>query len=118
VGVTANWFLGDLDVAEESDPLGPSQARIEDIGTPIDLEGDHARLNERLVNLLEQEARLFDSGVTCVVKDNHSGHCSACPIRHRDELDQMTALCNIGVEQERVTTLSVIAREQPERLPR
>lgn len=112
MAVKADWFLGDLDVAEGPDPLGPAQTRIEDVGTPIDLEGGEARLNARLVSLLEQEARLFDGGLTCPVKDNSQGCCSACPIRHRDELDQMTALCNIGVEQDRVITLQVIASER------
>lgn len=116
MAVTANWFLGDLDVAEGPDPLGPMQ-RIEDVGRPIDLEGGVAVLNQRIVTLLEQEAVLYNAGVTCPVKDNTQGICSACPIRHRDELDPMSALCAIGLEQERTITLSVIAREQPERLP-
>lgn len=116
MGVQANWFLGDLDVAEGPDPLGPAQTRIEEVGTPIDLDGGQAALNTRLLALLEREGRLFDSGLVCAVKDNPQGCCSACPIRHRDELDQMTALCTIGVEQERVITLSVIANEQPHRL--
>lgn len=116
MAVKADWFLGDLDVAGGPDPLGPAQTRIEDVGIPIDLEGGEAKLNARLVTLLEQEARLFDQGLACPVKDNPQGCCSACPIRHRDELDQMTALCSIGVEQERIVTLSVIARGQPERL--
>lgn len=117
MGVQANWFLGDLDIAEGPDPLGPAQTRIEDVGRPIDLEGGVPAINQRVVDLLEQEAKLFDRGITCPVKDNQQAVCSACPIRHRDELDPMTALCGIGLEQERVITLSVIAREQPERLP-
>lgn len=117
MGVTANWFLGDIEIAEESDPLGPAQARIEDMGTPIDLEGGTAKLRTKLLTLLEQESRLFNSGTSCQVKDNAQGCCSACPIRHRDELDPMSALCSLGVEQERLVTLMVIADERPDRLP-
>lgn len=87
------------------------------MGTPIDLDSGHAVLNQRLVALIEQEAALFNGGLTCAIKDHQQTCCSACPIRHRDELDQMTALCNLGVEQERIITLTVIAREQPDRIP-
>lgn len=118
MGVTANWHLGDLqEVAEGPDPLGPAQARIEEIGMPIDLEDGQAKLNAVLVGLIQREAVLFSHGVTCDIKDNQQTCCSACPIRNRDELDPLSALCTVGVAQEQVITLAVIAREQPHRLP-
>lgn len=89
---------------------------MEDVGRPIDLESGQAKLNERLVASLEAEAKLYDAGITCPVKDNDQSCCSACPIRHTDELDPMTALCGLGLEQERIVTLSVIARERPDQL--
>lgn len=117
MAVQANWFLGDLDGVEEPDPLGPAQTRIEDVGTPIDLAGDHAKLNALLVTTLSEEQALFEAGITCAVKDNAQTCCSACPIRRSDDLEPLTALCKVGVRQERLVTLTFIAREQPDSLP-
>lgn len=111
--VKANWHV-ELSGMEADDPFGPSEAeRIEDVGKPIDL---HAapQINERLVELLNAEAALYEANITCPVKDAPDACCSACPIRHSDEFDPLTPLCRVGVEQERLLTMSRILRARPD----
>lgn len=112
ISVQANWFLDALNGVEEPDPLGPAQTRIEDIGQPIDLSSGEAELNQRLIATIGREAELYDTGIVCPIKDVPQSCCSACAVRRTDELDPMTPLCHVGVEQERLTTAIVIAHDQ------
>jgi hypothetical protein len=109
VGVRANWFVGDdLGTAVEDRPLPspmpPAEERIEDVGVPFDLR-DPDSLLASLTKLIEQEAALFNQGITCDVKDRADTSCSACPFaHHQEEGHPLQVLCEIGREQERVCT--------------
>lgn len=106
MALTADWFE-DLGTVEEGDPLGP---RVADVGKPIDLLGDEPKLNQRLLGLLRQEEELRSAGTTCAIREHRESTCAACPLRHTDPLDTMTALCGVGVAMERTLTALVIAR--------
>jgi len=105
VGTRANWFLGDLAVAE--------QAPIEELGLPISLDGEPT-LRRRLVDLVEQEGYLYQQGTTCSIKDRADTSCSACPVREHDPARPPAALCRVGVEQEQtVTSMAVVQARGP-----
>lgn len=97
----ANWFLDiDLSAADEDDP----PVSIEEIGEPFDLR-DPASLQALLTRLLHDEQDLYNEGVRCALKQEHEDVvCAVCPVRHTASDDPMTALCKIGVEEERVAT--------------
>ncbi len=102
----ANWF-SDLKGSVDDDVFGP---RVQDVGKPIDLTGDAPALNERLTGLLRQEFELEQAGTTCEVRNQSDSTCSACPLRQTDPLEAATALCNVGVEMDRVLTRIAIIR--------
>lgn len=99
MGVRADWSLPDV-IADDVDPFQP-QARIEDVGVPIRLNGRRADLDARVLELVQAEAALFDRGITCAVKDRPDTCCHACPLRdHGGPVE----LCAVGLEQEQVLT--------------
>jgi hypothetical protein len=122
VTVQANWFTDSgLDLCDE-DPFADESIEEVDVrvvGTVLDLRDPHS-LSQRLVELLTREGALWNAGVRCAVKMTPDGDargdvsCSACPIKHRSPDDPMTALCDVGVEQERLATMLVIHRERPD----
>lgn len=122
--VQANWFTDPtLDLADE-DPFSDDRpVDVRSVGTVIDLR-DEDSLNVRLVDLLQREGELYQAGIRCPVKQAPDGSsrvdvsCSACPIRHYNSDDPMTALCDVGVEQERTCTMLVIHRERPDAVDR
>lgn len=78
---------------------------------PISLDTSEAKLNDHAKSLLAQEARLFDEGVVCEIKDKPDTTCLACPIScHRDTGNPKGLLCRISQEQERVGTVLVAKR--------
>lgn len=106
--VTANWFV-DLGTVEE-DPFG---TRPQQVGQPIDLLGGEPALMKRLLALVQQEGDLDEAGTTCSIREQKDATCSACPLRHTDPLEGLTALCNIGVAMERTMTSMAILRAGP-----
>lgn len=115
-GVQANWHVELLDGAVEDDPF-EEMTRVEDVGKPIDLSTGVPFLHDRLGELVREEGSLFAAGVTCAVKDSRDASCSACPIRSDDPFDPRSALCAVGVQQERVLTLLTIHAKRPDALP-
>lgn len=114
MSVKANWHVELSGLGDDDDPFGPAEVvPIERRGKPIDLQ-ERPALNQRLVELINAEAELFNAGITCAIRDAQDTCCSACPIRHTDELDDLTPLCRLGVEQERLlTTLAILhARDE------
>jgi hypothetical protein len=118
-GVKANWFTDPgLDLTDV-DPFADSAVDVVALGSTVDL-GSPDSINLRLVELLQREGQLWNEGVRCPVKVTNEGAarpdatCAACPIRHHSPDDPMTALCDVGVEQERMMTMSVIHRERPD----
>lgn len=99
----ANWFLG---VAPEAtDEPDPFAMPIEEIGERIDLRDPSSLLQLRLEELLRREHNLFDTGVTCAIKDRAGTTCHACPVSRAGDPDSaLSALCRIGREQETVLT--------------
>lgn len=102
MSVRANWFLDEL-VVEEQPP-------VEEVGQPIDLLHGDARLNRRLVELVAEEGRLYDRGVTCAIKDRPDTACSACPVFVHAGEGALGQLCALGVEQERTATTLAVQR--------
>lgn len=110
MGVTkANWHVAELDVSEIADPFAEEGLPVEQVGTPISLDGDIASLSKEIEALMWRESNLFNVGVSCSIKDQAETACSACPVAKHDQPDDPLApLCQIGREQERVfTTLAV-----------
>jgi hypothetical protein len=103
MAVRANWFVED-DLPADTATLPPAEERIEDVGVPLDLR-DPSSLVPTLTNLLNQEAAMFNQGITCAVKDRPDTSCSACLWAHDNEDGHpLQMLCQIGREQERITT--------------
>jgi hypothetical protein len=100
VSVRAKWF-DDVLPDQGGDPF--AQAQVETVGRPIYLDGDNARLNERLVELVTAESDMFNHGITCAIKDRDDTACSACPVARHDD-SPLASLCSVGKEQERVCT--------------
>lgn len=122
--VQANWFTDtSLDLTDEDPFSDEAHVDVRAVGVVVDLR-DERSLSVRLVELLEREGTLWMDGVRCPVKQGSDGggrpdvSCSACPIRHYNADDPMTALCDVGVEQERVSTMMVIHRERPDAVDR
>lgn len=109
MAVKARWHTAVV-VPEDLDE-DPLQARVEQVGLPIHLGHEHAVLNERLLELVQVEGRLFNAGVTCAIRDRQDTSCSACPISAHEEDTQLAALCRCGREQERVATEMAVATE-------
>lgn len=112
MAVRARWGLEEI-ASEQGDPFDERQLsldgdRIEDVGDPIDLSDRVAALSKRLVELTEQERRLFGSGVGCDIKDRGDTSCAACPVQGR-----YGDLCGIGVQQDRVSTEIAVLRAAP-----
>jgi hypothetical protein len=107
VGIRANWFVDDLATAVEpppKTPVEPAEGRIEDVGVPLDLSDPDAFLS-KITRLVQQEAALYNQGITCDVKDRPDTACTACPVAHHEqEGHPMQPLCWIGREQERICT--------------
>lgn len=101
MAVRTNWFLDELEVA--APPVD-----VETVGKPIVLDGP-VSLNRRLIELVNEEGRLWSRGVTCAIKDRPDTACSACPVRP-DANDPIAPLCAIGCEQERVATRLAVER--------
>jgi hypothetical protein len=115
MSVRANWFTADQaeTAVELRPPMAPAEERIEDIGVPFDLRDPHSLL-AALSTLIEQEAALWNHGVSCPIKDRTDTSCSACPIAHHMEQGhRLQPLCSIGREQERIcTTRAAVTLEQ------
>lgn len=109
----ANWFVEAAASLDGTDD--PFAAPIEEIGERIDLRDPQAALSLRLGELLEREGRLFNSGVSCPIKDRPDTSCHACPVsRAHDREGALGVLCRLGREQERVVTEMAVhtCREQ------
>lgn len=109
-GTRADWHV-DVDLPEDSDdPLATLGADPEQIGLPINLDGE-PRLQARLVELCNQEAALYNKGVRCEIKDSPDTACHACPLFTEDPTDTISALCRVGIAQEKaLTELQIVQR--------
>lgn len=84
---------------------------MEQVGTPISLDGDIASLSKEVESLMWRESNLFNVGVTCSIKDHPETVCSACPVsKHAQPDDPLAPLCQVGREQERIVTTLAVKR--------
>lgn len=106
--IKARWGSDELVV-----PTGdPFYERVEQIGLPIVLHADHAEVNERLIALVQEEGRLHNAGIRCAIRDRDDTSCSACPLSaHEDPSSALHRLCQVGREQELLSTELAIATE-------
>lgn len=109
------WHRLDVDV-DDSDPfadqapLRPAKLKVPEVGRPIDLSGDQARLKERLSQTLSEEGDLDAIGINCSLKWDNAISCFACPLYQGDEEQApMAKLCRLGREQETIVTHLAIA---------
>jgi hypothetical protein len=103
-GVRANWHLDALAV-DDDDPFADSpRPSVKEVGKPIDLSQETAKLHVSLQALLRREERLYGMGIRCALKqDRDNTCCSACPVaKDHDPDDRLGDLCSTGKEQERV----------------
>jgi hypothetical protein len=132
--VRANWhqnsvalmegdpFEAQPQLAASVDPTSPAHSsQTMTIGSqhipmkPISLDTPVAELRDDLRSLLRREARLFDAGMTCDLKDAPDMNCLACPVSQADNPDvPKCALCRIGQAQE-VTLATLLAAERRQR---
>lgn len=103
-GVRADWHLDALAAPDEDDPFADSPQPMRQVGKPIDLSEDTAKLHASLSALLRREERLYGMGIRCALKqDRDDTCCSACPVaKDHDPDDRLGDLCATGKEQERV----------------
>lgn len=99
----ANWFVEELPTLDtEPDPFS---APIEEVGERIDLRDPRAALELRIRELMRREANLYESGLTCPIKDRADSTCHCCPVSAaRDEEKPLGVLCRLGREEETVLT--------------
>lgn len=111
MAVRANWHI---DLPEGYAPGDPftQQLSIGEVGQPIELTAGQAKLNEKLIALVNDEGLLFEQGVECDLKQRPDVTCSACPVKVVDSADPLSRLCSLGSEQERVLTSLVVERER------
>lgn len=104
MSVRANWFAPSVE-GDLSDPFAPAPPRpVQVAGTPIDLSAERAELQQQVVDLVNEEARLFNMGVTCAIRDRQDTSCNACPVSQHAVSTPMSALCRVGRELEVVIT--------------
>lgn len=114
-----DWFLDDL----VTTPVEASTPRINadsiahnqdvtEVGKAFDLR-DPKALTALFVELIQQEQRLSNRGITCELKHFDDVTCSVCTVRHEDPADSLTALCTVGVQQEKTATEMRIAKCRP-----
>jgi len=101
----ADWFDRSAD-ASDTDPFADAPLPFGSTFVSMDTPADE--LQQRIKDLLKREARLFDMGITCDLRDCSESTCLACPVSKLGDPDSpLSALCRIGQEQERVITMSL-----------
>lgn len=100
----ANWFLAELEgLSTDEFDEDPFAQPIEEVGTPIELGDDEARLKVELVELMRRESNLFNAEITCAIKDRSDTCCHACPVSQAHSREEpLGTLCRLGRQQERV----------------
>lgn len=111
----SNWFVERVDAADDADPFA---VPVEEVGKRIDLRDPGAGLDLRLAELVHREARLFNAGITCAIKERPDTTCHACPISQaHDPGSALGALCRLGRQQECVCTELAVLRCQGDQTP-
>lgn len=109
--VQSNWFVERIEAGDDAGD--PFAVPVEEVGSRIDLREPTARLDLRLHELVNREARLYNAGVSCAIKERPDTTCHACPIsKAHDPTDRLGALCRLGREQEVVCTELAVLRCQ------
>jgi len=121
VSVKADWGLQALgDGVQKVDPFGsassvamsPEQEQSS-WAYPVSIETETSELERLLSQLTRTEARFFNQGITCPLKDRGEFSCLACPFSKAEETDSAKCgLCRAGCDQERLATL-LIAQRSP-----
>lgn len=104
----ANWHLRDLQLPTEDDPFEDFEASAD----VIDLTAPREELEAHLSELVRREGVLFNSGITCAIKDRPDTTCHACPLFTTDPNEARFGLCKVGREQERTCTALAVEASQ------
>jgi hypothetical protein len=110
VSVKPSWHSVAVEV-DDSDPFGDDfelPVRVHEVGTPIDLTGDKAKLSEALASNIQQQSRLYSEGVDCELRWLSDVTCLACPIYKGEQKTPHGHLCRLMREQETLTTLIAV----------
>jgi len=108
MAVKADWHEGAAAPSGPSDPFAlASSTLMSHAPLTIDLSVD--QLRERIVRLFKREKLLFDTGLTCPIKDRCDTSCLACPLNEAGDPDSDKGrLCRVGVDQEQSETLLAV----------
>jgi hypothetical protein len=108
--VKPSWHTVAVEV-DDSDPFADDfslPVRVNEVGTPIELTGETAKLSEALTVNVQHQSRLYHEGVDCDLRWNNSVTCLACPLYQGAQDTPHGHLCRLMREQETLTTLLVV----------
>jgi hypothetical protein len=110
VTVRPSWHSVAVEV-DDSDPFGDDfelPVRVNEVGTPIDLTGDTAKLSGALATNVQQQSELYAQGVDCELRWQDGVICHACPVYQGEHNTPAGHLCRLMREQETLTTLIAV----------
>jgi len=110
VTVRPSWHSVAVEI-DDSDPFADDfdvPVRVSEVGTPIDLTGDTAKLSGALASNVQQQSELYGQGVDCQLRHHPEVVCHACPVYQGERNSPAGQLCRLMREQETLTTLIAV----------
>jgi len=95
MSIKAEWRLAELDLSSDD----PFDTVILSSGLTVDLTGDEQQIHDGLRQTLDLEARLFNRGVTCDLKDGGQD-CLTCHHFTAERTEPRMPLCRLGRDQQ------------------
>lgn len=90
------WHLAEL--STDADPFADA---VYSVGLDISLNSSLEELEAALRTTVEREGRMWESGLTCELKDSGQD-CRACPLATLDLQDVRARLCRLGKDQQAI----------------
>lgn len=94
-GTRAQWHLAELTAATQDDPLADT---VYSVGLEVDLDGPTEQLESAISVLLAREARFWNLGMVCELKDTGQD-CRTCPLATLERSQPRSRLCRLGKDQ-------------------